>query len=125
MDRRLKAKREKAGVIGILTGILLVIYVIGLLLPMLWSLVTSFTEVNSYFDFYVDKVFTNGPAFKLTADNSEESIAEIISDGCDMGVKSLKGYLEQYKGAEVPARALCRTLVAVEQQLGTEIRQFL
>lgn len=62
---------------------------------------------------------------KLTADNSEESIAEIIAGGCDMGVKSLKGYLEQYKGAEVPARALCRTLVAVEEQLGTEIREFL
>lgn len=69
MDRRLKPKREKAGVIGVLTGILLVIYVVGLLLPMLWSLITSFTEVNSYFDFYVDKVFVNGPAFKLTADN--------------------------------------------------------
>lgn len=69
MNRRLKPRREKAGVIGVFTGILLVIYVIGLLLPMLWSLVTSFTEVNSYFDFYVDKVFKNGPAFKLTMDN--------------------------------------------------------
>lgn len=69
MDRRLKPKREKAGVIGIVTGILLVIYVVGLLLPMLWSLITSFTEVNSYFDFYVDKIFTNGPAFKLTVEN--------------------------------------------------------
>ena len=62
---------------------------------------------------------------KLSADNSEPNIAEVIADGCTMGVKSLKGYLEQYKGAEVPARALCRTLVAVEEQLGTEIRQFL
>ena len=62
---------------------------------------------------------------KLSADNSEPNIAEVIADGCTMGVKSLKGYLDQYKGAEVPARALCRTLVAVEEQLGTEIRQFL
>ena len=62
---------------------------------------------------------------KLSADNSEPNIAEMIADGCTMGVKSLKGYLDQYKGAEVPARALCRTLVAVEEQLGTEIRQFL
>lgn len=62
---------------------------------------------------------------KLSADNSEPNIAEVIADGCTMGVKSLKGYLDQYKGAEVPARALCRTLVAVEERLGTEIRQFL
>ena len=61
---------------------------------------------------------------KLSVDNSEQNVAELIADGCDMGVKSLKGYLEQYKGAEVPARALCRTLVAVEEQLGAEIRRF-
>ena len=61
---------------------------------------------------------------KLTVDSSERNVAELIADGCDMGIKSLKGYLEQYKGAEVPARALCRTLVAVEEQLGTEIRRF-
>ena len=61
---------------------------------------------------------------KLSADSSEQSIAEIVSNGCNMGVKSLRGYLDQYKGAEVPARALCRTLVAVEQQLGMEMQQF-
>ena len=61
---------------------------------------------------------------KLTVDSSERNVAELSADGCDMGIKSLKGYLEQYKGAEVPARALCRTLVAVEEQLGTEIRRF-
>ena len=62
---------------------------------------------------------------KLSADNSESNMASLIADGCTMGVKSLKGYLDQYKGAEVPARAVCRTLVAVEEQLGTEVRQFL
>lgn len=66
---RLKSRREKPGAIGVLTGVLLVIYVVGLLTPMLWALVTSFTEVNSYFDFYVDKIFANGPAFRMTLEN--------------------------------------------------------
>ena len=64
-------------------------------------------------------------AAHLTVDHSDKSVASLISDGCHMGAKSLRGYLDQYKGAEVPARALCRTLVAVEEQLGMEMRQFL
>lgn len=66
---RLKSRRERAGAIGILTRILLIIYVIGLLVPMVWSLVTSFTEVNSYFDFYVDNIFKDGPVFRMTLEN--------------------------------------------------------
>ena len=66
---RLKSRRERPGVIGILTRILLIIYVIGLLAPMVWSLITSFTEVNSYFDFYVDNIFKDGPAFRMTLEN--------------------------------------------------------
>lgn len=64
-------------------------------------------------------------AAHLTVDHSDKSVASLISDGCHMGAKSLRGYLDQYKGAEVPARALCRTLVAVEEQLGMEMRQFM
>lgn len=62
---------------------------------------------------------------KMAVDPSENSVAQIVSDGCHMGAKSLRGYLDQYRGAEVPARALCRTLVAVEEQLGTDLKQFL
>lgn len=62
---------------------------------------------------------------KLTVDDSDANVASLISDGCHMGAKSLRSYLDRYKGAEVPARALCRTLVAVEEQLGTELRSFM
>ncbi|MBQ3356180.1 MAG: carbohydrate ABC transporter permease [Oscillospiraceae bacterium] len=67
---RLKKRRERSGAIGVVTGILLTVYTVGLLAPMLWALITSFTEVNSYFDFYVDKmIFANGPAFRMTLEN--------------------------------------------------------
>lgn len=62
---------------------------------------------------------------KMGIDDSDETAAGIVADGCSMGVRSLHKYLNQYKGAEVPARALCRTLVAVEEQLDTELRRFL
>lgn len=54
---------------SVLTGTLLVIYTLGLLIPFAWSIVTSFTDVTGYFDFYVDKIFKNGPAFVLTTEN--------------------------------------------------------
>lgn len=62
---------------------------------------------------------------KMGLDDSDETAAGIVANGCSMGVRSLHKYLNQYKGAEVPARALCRTLVAVEEQLDTELRRFL
>ena len=62
-------RRTKPDAMSIVTGILLTIYVVGLLAPILWAVITSFTEVNSYFDFYVDKIFGSGPAFRLTLEN--------------------------------------------------------
>lgn len=64
---RLKPRHGRPDAMSIATGTLLVIYVIGLLLPIIWGVITSFTEVNSYYDFYVDGITGNG--FKMTLDN--------------------------------------------------------
>lgn len=64
---RLKPRHGRPDAMSIVTGTLLVIYVIGLLLPIIWGVITSFTEVNSYYDFYVDGITGNG--FKMTLDN--------------------------------------------------------
>ena len=62
---------------------------------------------------------------KLGLDKSDAACARVLAEGCDMGVQSLHRYLNRYRGAEVPARAACRTLVAIEEQLGRDLRQFL
>ena len=36
---------------------------------------------------------------KLTMNNSDATIADLITDGCNMGVKSLNKYLNQYANA--------------------------
>ena len=56
---------------------------------------------------------------------SDSAVAALLLEGCDMGVQSLHRYLNRYRGAEVPARALCRTLVAIEEQLARDMRRFL
>ena len=62
---------------------------------------------------------------KLGLDKSDSAVAELLLEGCHMGTQSLHRYLNRYRGAEVPARALCRTLVAVEEQLARDMRRFL
>ena len=62
---------------------------------------------------------------KLGLDKSDAACARVLQEGCDMGIQSLHRYLNRYRGAEVPARALCRTLVAIEEQLSRDLRTFL
>ena len=47
----------------------------------------------------------------------------IMSAEDDVNIKLTES--ARYRGAEVPARAACRTLVAIEEQLGRDMRQFL
>ena len=62
---------------------------------------------------------------KLAVDESDETIAELMTDGCNMGVKSLNRYLNQYAAAEEQAKALARRLIGLEEQLAADIRGFL
>lgn len=62
---------------------------------------------------------------KLGMDKSDAACARLLLEGCDMGVQSLHRYLNRCRGAEVPARALCRTAVAIEEQLSRDLRAFL
>ena len=62
---------------------------------------------------------------KMGLDDSDQTVADLITDGCGMGIKSLHRYLNQYAAAETIARAVCRMLIAVEEQLVCDIKHFL
>lgn len=62
---------------------------------------------------------------KMGLDDSDQAVADLITDGCGMGIKSLHRYLNQYTAAETIARAVCRMLIAVEEQLVCDIKRFL
>lgn len=55
----------------------------------------------------------------------DKSVAELIMDGCHMGIKSLSRSLDGCPFAEEQARSLCRELIAQEDKLSRELRQFL
>lgn len=62
---------------------------------------------------------------KLGMDNSDATIAELITDGCDMGIKSLYRYLNQYKRADEKTKDICRRLIAIEDELRRAITGYL
>ena len=48
---------------------------------------------------------------KLAMNTSDETIAELMTDGCNMGVKSLSRYLNQYKAADDRAKAITKKVI--------------
>ncbi len=62
---------------------------------------------------------------KLALNESDHTIADLITDGCNMGVKSLSRYLNQYKAADEKSKDICKRLIALEEHLAQEIRGYL
>ncbi|MCI8833765.1 MAG: hypothetical protein HFH24_00055 [Ruminococcus sp.] len=62
---------------------------------------------------------------KLVMDESDETIADLMTDGCNMGVKSLHKYLNQYKAADEKSKDITKRLINLEEKLIVDIRCFL
>ena len=58
--------------------------------------------------------------------NEEDSaIADIITDGCNMGIKSLNKYLNQYKAADGRAKDFTKRLIDLQERQLEGMRQYL
>ena len=62
---------------------------------------------------------------KLTMDGSDATIAELMTDGCNMGVKSLNRYLNQYEAADETSKDIAKRLIRLEEKLAIDIREYL
>ena len=62
---------------------------------------------------------------KLTMNESDATVAVLMTDGCDMGIKSLSRYLNQYKAADETAKNIAKRLISVEEKLGVALRSYL
>ena len=64
-------------------------------------------------------------AVKLQWNESDATIAELMTDGCHMGVKSLSRYLNQYAAADETSKHICKNLIILEDRLGSQMRAYL
>jgi len=62
---------------------------------------------------------------KLAMEESDETVADLITDGCNMGVKSLNKYLNQYEAADESSKDIAKRLINLEENLALDIRKFL
>ena len=62
---------------------------------------------------------------KLAMNEADATVADLITDGCNMGVKSLSKYLNQYAAADETSKALCARLISAEEYLAVGLRDFL
>ena len=56
---------------------------------------------------------------------SFSGIASLMTDGCNMGVKSLSRYLNQYAAADESSKGIAKRLISLESGLAQDMRQFL
>ncbi len=92
-------------------------------------------DINKLLDKYHDdgkepNVMAKGMSWmktniKLVMNESDGTIADLITDGCNMGVKSLHKYLNQYKAANSDAKDITKRLINIEERLAVDIRNYL
>ena len=61
----------------------------------------------------------------LAVSDSDRTVADLMTDGCNMGVKSLNKYLNQYKAADEGSKDIAKRLINMEEKLAIDIRSYL
>ena len=62
---------------------------------------------------------------KFGEEDSDRTAADLITDGCNMGIKSLYKYLHQYKAANKETKDLTTKLIRAEETLVQDLREYL
>jgi len=62
---------------------------------------------------------------KLMMECSDENIAALMTDGCNMGVRSIYKYIHEYEAASEESKDIAKQLAKLEEKLINEIKEFL
>lgn len=62
---------------------------------------------------------------KLVLDDSDRVCADLITDGCHMGIKTVQRYINQYAGADKESKNKAEELIRIEENLANNLKPFL
>ncbi len=92
-------------------------------------------EIDSLLNKYEDKGKDPNPIAKgmswmktnimLDMKDKDSTVADLMTDGCNMGVKSLNRYLNQYEAADEVSKDITKRLINLEEKLAVDIREWL
>ncbi len=63
--------------------------------------------------------------FKMMIKKDDKTAADLMTDGCDMGMKTLTKYLNEYEGAEERAKDMARRIIKIEEDFEKALREYL
>ena len=61
----------------------------------------------------------------MSVNPGDDTIANLISTGCDMGVRTLQKYLNECQNASAQAKALAKKVIKLEEDLSVDMRAYL
>jgi len=61
----------------------------------------------------------------MSMNDSDHTIADVMTDGCDMGIKSLRRYLNQYQAADESSKHITKDLIDLEERLRKDLQPYL
>lgn len=92
-------------------------------------------EIQELLDKYHDEGKDPNPLIKgmswiktkaeIMMNENDETIASLMTDGCNMGVKSLSKFLNEYEAADEKSKDIAKRLIDIESSLAINIRKFL
>ena len=92
-------------------------------------------ETTELLDRYEDKGKNPNPVAKgmswiktnmmLAMKESDTTISDLMTDGCNMGVKSLSRYLNKYAAADEKSKDITKRLIKLEENLAFQMRGYL
>lgn len=62
---------------------------------------------------------------KLLTGNADQRIAELMTDGCDMGIKSMTQFLNEYGSADKKTKDLTQMLIRIEEDTRNKLKAYL
>ncbi len=61
----------------------------------------------------------------LGMNETDRTVADLMTDGCNMGVKSLTRYLNQYEAADERSKSIAKRLIHLESHLASQMQPYL
>ena len=62
---------------------------------------------------------------KMMMEGTDHTCADLITEGCNMGIKTLYRYLNQYQAADEKAKTLTEDIIREEENLRQNLRYYL
>lgn len=90
-----------------------------------FSLLDSYHDDGKNPNIVVKAMSTMKTDLKIMMKKSDNAIADVMTDGCNMGVKSLNRYLNEYQAASEKSKDIVKRLINLEATLAINIRPYL